>query len=323
MSTPSTAKLAQDQAGIEHHYDKPVEFYKLFLDSRMTYSCAYFTHPDNPLEQAEADKLELVCRKLDLRPTDRVLDIGSGWGSFLFYAAENYGCRVTGITLSPTQARYVEAEAGRRGLSDRVSVQVVHVLAMPFEPASFDKIVTIGAIEHMDDLTAVFERCARVLKNEGWMLVHGMTVPEPAANTGSNANGGPSGIDARTAEAIESVLKAIFPVGGLTTLPSILRSLEVNGFAAMDVEEIGAHYDKTIQHWLNRLEEHEDEAIRLVGEEYYREYLACSAGFMEGFASDFINCYQVLARRTQKGRMRLPTPWTRERMLMEASRDAQ
>ena len=140
--------------GIRFHYDLPPEFFRLFLDHpTMSYSCAYFRDGEGSLEEAQLRKLELIARKLQLQPGDRVLDIGLGWGNMALFAAER-GCRVVGMTLAPEQAGYVRGEARRRGLADRVEVLVEEARTLPFPDRSFDKVVTIGATEHIADIAS-------------------------------------------------------------------------------------------------------------------------------------------------------------------------
>lgn len=297
--------LQRDEAGIRFHYDLPPEFFATFLDSGMNYSCAYFDEDDEPLEAAARRKLELIARKLRLRPGDRVLDIGCGWGGFLFHAAAEHGASATGITLSPAQADFVRQRAEEHGLSDRVRVELVHALAMPYAPESFDKIVTVGAIEHISDLPKLFTDCARLLTPHGWMLVHGMSRPWPLYQRNRNE---PPGAESKF------LREQIFPVGELIPFREHIAALEVGGFEVVDVENITDHYTLTLLRWLENLQSREEElfAQGLVDPTRLRAQVAFLAGSAVGFQDDGIRCYQTLCRKISAAIERPPLPLRRD-----------
>lgn len=305
-------RLEADAAGIAFHYDLPPEFFRLFLDPTLSYSCHYFLTPAETLARAALNKLELVARKLDLRREDRVLDVGCGWGSFLLWAAARHGCHATGITLSPRQAAYVRQEADARGLGALVDVHVMHANEMTFAAGSFDKIVTIGAIEHIADLDGLWRDCARLLRGgpDARMLVHGMTVP-PAARRPGRPEGQLSG------EA-SFIQEYIFPVGAMTHLHEVIRTLEVNDLEVIDVEPITDHYTRTLQGWLDNLLANADETAPPPGvpPERLRAQLLFLAGCVEAFSEGRIFCYQTLVRPVTIGPPRRPLPPTRHAYLL-------
>ena len=305
------ARLAADARGIEFHYDLPAAFFRLFLDPTMSYSCHYFRTPQESLTQAALNKLQLVARKIALTADDRVLDIGCGWGSFVLWAAETYGCHVTGITLSPSQAAYVREQAAARGLADRVAVHVMHANAMTFPAASFDKIVTIGAIEHIEDLAGLWRDCRRLLRDgaDARLLAHGMTVPVAARRESP----------ASTLSGEETFIQEyIFPVGRFRHQWEVIRSLAVNDFEVIDVENITDHYTLTLRHWLANLMAHAGDlgAASGVPPERFRAQLLFLAGSAEAFAENRILCYQTLTRKLTLGAPRTPLPATREGYLL-------
>lgn len=306
------ARREADARGIEFHYDLPPAFFRLFLDPTMSYSCHYFLTPGDSLAQAALNKLELVAHKVQLTAADRVLDVGCGWGSFVLWAAATYGCHVTGVTLSPRQAEYVRQEAETRGLGDRVAIHVMHANEMTFPDHSFDKIVTIGAIEHIEDLTGLWRDCRRILRDgpDARLLAHGMTVPV-AVGREDRASPRLSGEDS-------FIQEYIFPVGRFRHQHEVIRSLEVNDFEILDVENITDHYTRTLQHWLDNLLAHAGDlgAGTGVPAERFRAQLLFLAGSIERFSENGILCYQTLTRKIAVGTPRDPLPATRADWLL-------
>lgn len=292
---------------ISSHYDLPPKFFAGFLGPRMAYSCAYFTDPDNTLDEAEENKLFLTAKKLDLKEDELLLDIGCGWGSFLFYAAENFGCRTVGITVSKEQAAFVNSVAEQRGLADKVRADVVHVYNMAYPAKYFDKIVTIGAIEHMDDLNLVFSKSAEIIKDDGLILVHGMTKPWSERERE---------LQGVTSE-IGDLVKEHFGVGYWKSLWEVMESLEKGGFEILDHENITRHYQLTVERWLERLQENEETlAGKVVPEEKYREFLVFMAGYIIGFETGHTLCNQILCRKINSGDIRPALPLTRENIVL-------
>lgn len=292
---------------VSSHYDLPPNFFASFLGPKMAYSCAYFTDEDDSLAVAEENKLLLTAKKLDLKESDLLLDIGCGWGSFVFYAAENFGCRTIGITVSKEQANFVNQVANQRGLEDKVKAEVKHVYDMDYPAHHFDKIVTIGAIEHMDDLYKVFSKSAGILKDEGLMLVHGMTKPWPDRE---------EELQGKTSEVGEMV-KEHFGVGYWKSLWEVMRDLEMSGFEILDHENITRHYQLTVERWLEQLQKNEEHiADKIVPEEKYREFLVFMAGYIVGFETSHTLCNQILCRKISCGETRPALPLTRENIIV-------
>jgi cyclopropane-fatty-acyl-phospholipid synthase len=274
----------RDAQAVRHHYDVPTEFFRLFLDESMTYSCGFFSLGAETLEQAQFDKLDLVCRKLGLREGERVLDVGCGWGSFAMHAVREYGVRVVGITLSPAQAEAARERVAAAGLADRIDVRLQDYRDVAGE--SFDAVSSIGMVEHVGEaqIDVYAQQLARVLKPGGRVLNHGITRlrhTDPAAGPFSE--------------------RYVFPDGEPLHLSRVLTALERAGFVTQHVEGFANDYAVTLRHWADRLDEHLDEAIRLAGEErvrVWRLYLRASAN---GFLSNFIGVYQVRAQLPGEG----------------------
>lgn len=301
------AKVAQDTKGIQSHYDLPVEFFASFLGPRMAYSCAYFKDADNSLAQADEDKLCLTAQKLELQPGDRVLDIGCGWGSFLFFAAEEYGCSATGITLSKEQVRHVNSLAARKGLGDRVKAELIHVYNMRYPADSFDKVVTIGAIEHIEDLDRTFRKTSTVMTDEGLFMCHGMTKPWESRVRGIQEPN----------DEISEIVTKHFGVGHWKSFWEVAKSLEQAGFEVLDEENITQHYALTCTRWLESLVAKEKEIADVtIPDEKYREFVALMAGYVTAFELSGTICNQILSQKHKLGRPRPVRPLTRRHMLV-------
>jgi len=274
-------KLWNAQA-IAHHYDVSNEFYALFLDPLMVYTCAYYRDPDGKLEQAQMDKLDLVCRKLRLRPGETVLDIGCGWGSLAIWATQHYGVRAHGVTLSRRQAEWAATRLTREGLEGRCLVEYRDLWDLP-AGARYDKIAAIGVIEHVGiaNYPAFFGRVREMLNDGGLYLNHGITHEFHWKRTSQT----------------DFLLKNVFPNGDLAGLTETMVEQERARWEILDVEGLRLHYARTCRHWVERLEARADEARALVGERTYRTwllYLTCSA---VSFESGSIGLYQVLMRK--------------------------
>jgi cyclopropane-fatty-acyl-phospholipid synthase len=276
------------ESGIRFHYDLPPEFFALFLDkTTMSYTCAYFRDGNDTLDQAQERKIEMVFRKLQLKPGDRVLDIGCGWGNVVLRAAQ-LGCQVTGLTLAVEQARYVEAEAARRGLSDRVRVVVQEARELPFEDASFDKIVTIGATEQIADIDLLFKEVSRVLTDEGLCLEHSIKASnEP---------------DDMTPE-LEFMTRHIFPTGHVKRLGEYINAFEAAGLEVVDVHNMTDNYPLTLRRWQHNLEHAGEAAAAAVGVpgDRYRAQRLFLAGCIVAFAEAHSFLYQEVVRKTTPG----------------------
>jgi cyclopropane-fatty-acyl-phospholipid synthase len=271
---------ARDARAVRHHYDVSNEFFALFLDRSMTYSCAFFSRDGASLESAQEAKLELTCRKLKLEPGQRVLDVGCGWGSFAIHAATRHGVSVLGITLSEPQASLARARVTEAGLDDRVAIRVLDYRSLKDE--RFDAIASIGMVEHVGaeriDLYAA--RLAGLLRPGGRLLNHGvahlhLSVRKPGIFTD----------------------RYVFPDSNPLHLSRIILALEKAGFITEHVEEFGQDYAETLKHWARRLDEHRDEAVRLAGEERVRVWRLFLRGARSAFETGYDSIYQVAARR--------------------------
>ena len=280
---------ARDRRNIQYHYDVSNDFYGLWLDARRVYSCAYFKSVDMSLDAAQEAKLEHICRKLDLHPGERFLDIGCGWGGLILHAAERYGVRAAGITLSDDQLAYVRRQIAARGLGDRVEVRKMDYRDVP-ELGGYDKIASVGMFEHVGraNLAVYFDKIMALLKPGGLVLNHGIT----AAATGSGGLG--SGIS-------EFIDDYVFPGGELVHASDVLRAAASSGLECLDAENLRPHYGKTLWHWVARLEQHADEARRLIGEQKYRIWRIYMAGSAHAFDRGWLELWQVLAGKGVDG----------------------
>jgi cyclopropane-fatty-acyl-phospholipid synthase len=290
------SKKKLDAEAIAHHYDVSNAFYQLFLDPLMVYTCAYYRDPDGKLEQAQADKLELVCRKLRLQPGETLLDIGCGWGSLAIWAAQHYRVRAHGVTLSRQQAEWAQARIDREGLSGQCLVEYRDFRDVA-ATARYDKIAAIGVIEHIGipNYPAFFGRVREMLNDGGLYLNHGITHEFHWTATSQT----------------EFLYRNVFPNGDLAGLTETMTEQERAGWEILDVEGLRLHYARTCRQWVERLQAHADEARALVGERTYRTwmlYLTCSA---VAFEAGSIGLYQVLMRK-HGDRTGGPAPRTRE-----------
>lgn len=283
--------ISRDRDAVAYHYDISNEFYALWLDRRLVYSCGYFTDPADDLDAAQERKLDYTCRKLRLTPGERLLDIGCGWGGLLLYAATRYGAEGVGITLSRPQADLANERIREAGQGDRCRVLVCDYREMDGAGA-FDKIASVGMVEHVGEsrLPEYFRRAFRLLRPGGVFLNHGI-----AANPAYPAPPGPSFSD-----------HYVFPDGELPPLGVTLRAAEDQGFEVRDVENLREHYILTLGHWRRRLEERCAEARRIAGEAIYRTWRLYLAGAAHTFSVGKNNVYQALLSRHDRGRTGLP-----------------
>jgi cyclopropane-fatty-acyl-phospholipid synthase len=291
----------RDAAAVRSHYDVGNEFYALWLDGRMAYSCAYFETGDEDIDVAQEAKLDLICRKLRLKPGESLLDIGCGWGSLVLHAAERYGARATGITLSEHQAAFARALIAEAGLANRCRVEVRDYRDLPRE-AAFDKVVSVGMFEHVGraKLPAYFSRAYRFTRPGGLFLNHGIVIlsPRPAHLRV---------VRRALAPRTSFIQRHVFPDGELVPPAEVLRFAEAAGFETRDVESLREHYALTLRRWVKRLEERHEEAARIAGEQTYRVWRMYMSGSARAFASGKIGIIQTLSSRTDgSGHTNLP-----------------
>ncbi len=274
MHSPS-----RDASVVSHHYDVGNAFYRLVLGPSMTYSCARFATPEASLDDAQAAKHELICRKLglDRRAGTRLLDVGCGWGSMALHAAARHGARVVGITLSREQADEANRRVAEAGLSDRVEIRLQDYRDLQGE--RFDAVSSIGMFEHVGSARMVryFEILRGLLTPEGRLLNHAISKP------------GGSVLGRRS-----FVGRYVFPDGELVDVAVVLGAMQACGFEVRDVESLREHYSRTLHHWVANLEDRWDEAVALVGParaNIWRLYMAASAN---GFDDGGLAVHQVL-----------------------------
>ncbi|MCL4370976.1 MAG: cyclopropane-fatty-acyl-phospholipid synthase family protein [Chloroflexi bacterium] len=295
---------ARDQAAIAYHYNLGNDFYKLFLDRRMVYSCAYFPTGEEDLDAAQEAKLEHICRKLRLQPSERLLDIGCGWGGLIMHAAEHFGVQALGITLSQPQADLANRRIAEAGLSDRCQAVVLDYRELRSH-GPFDKIVSVGMVEHVGakKLPEYFQSAWSVLRPGGLFLNHGITAA--AKDKGSS-----NPLDRYVFQRGAFIRKYVFPDGELIPLGDVLGVAERTGFEVRDVESLREHYALTLRHWVRRLEANREAALRLVDERTYRVWRLYMAGTSHAFTTARLSLHQALLSKPGRGgQARLP--WSR------------
>jgi cyclopropane-fatty-acyl-phospholipid synthase len=279
----------RDARAVSFHYDVGNDFYRLFLDAELVYSCGYF-HPDDPsnpaegpaaLDRAQVRKLELVCRKLRLRPGNRLLDIGCGWGSLVLHAARQHGVHATGITLSEEQAALAGERVRRAGLGERVEIRVEDYRDVA---GSFDAVASIGMFEHVGErrFGAYFGHVRQLLRPGGRFLNHAITTGRRSTITDLAADDG------------SFVGSYVFPDGCLAPAHIAVEHVERAGFELIDVQQLRPHYARTLRHWLHNLEANAGEARAVVGETIYRIWRAYMAGSVVGFETGDLGVVQIL-----------------------------
>lgn len=284
-----------DREAIQHHYDVSNEFYALWLDPRMVYSCAYFHSGDDSLGDAQRQKLDHICRKLRLQPGERFLDIGCGWGALAIHAAREYGVHATGITLSANQHRLATELIREARLEDRCRVLLQDYRDLPGE-GTFDKVASVGMFEHVGlaNLPTYFGVVRRVLREGGLFLNHGIT----SSDTRNREVGMGAG---------EFIERYVFPKGELPHLHCAVREMSEQDLEVHDVECLRPHYAKTLGLWSAAFERRLPEAVAASSERTARIWRLYLAGCAHGFEQGWISIYQVLAtRRAEAGLTSLP-----------------
>lgn len=284
-----------NRTAVAFHYDVSNEFYRLWLDQNLVYSCAYFEAPDDNLDQAQRNKLEHICRKLRLKAREHLLDIGCGWGALICWAAKHHGVKAHGVTLSRRQYEFARERIRAENLGDRATVELCDYRDLA-GAERFDKIVSVGMFEHVGlrNLPTYFGVAHRLLKPAGLFLNHGIT---------SDEEGWPDTLSTRF------INRYVFPDGELDTVSNVQRVMERGGFEIHDVEGLRQHYALTLRHWVRRLEQYKAQALLHISEDIYRVWrlymAACALEFEAGGSS----IYQILASRRAIGAP--PVPLTR------------
>lgn len=282
---------SRDKQAVQYHYDRPPEFYALFLDQQMQYSCGYFAREDDDIETAQQQKLDYLCRKLRLQPGERLIDFGCGWGGLIVHAAKHFGVQATGVTISQEQFARAQRRIQDEGVTDRCRVLFSDYRQVS-EIEQFDKAVSVGFIEHLGErmMPTFFGKVRRLLRPGGQYLHHGITLrpfspyPDWRAFT----------------------VKYVFPDGELVPIDRTVSQLAKAGFEVRDVESLREHYMHTLERWLRKLEQNEAPAKALVGEVTYRIFRMYLAGAHHGFKWGLYNLHQALAINSSEAPSGLP-----------------
>ena len=280
-----------DRKGISFHYDRPSEFFRLFLGPTMQYTCSYFADPDEDLAVSQRRKMDYICRKLRLQPGERVLDVGCGWGGLLIHAAKHYGVHGVGVTLAGKQAEWAERAIRNDGLQERVRIHCCHYRQLPYL-AEFDKVSSVGMCEEVGrrNLPTYFRKIWEALKPGGTYLHHSITLrpnlPYPRWTAFAR--------------------KYVFPNGQLHNLLEALQHATKAGFEIRDVENLREHYSLTLKAWVRGLEANRAEAVRLTSEVNYRIYRVYMAGATLGFDRGIYHLNQTVMSKPDQNRAGLP-----------------
>jgi cyclopropane-fatty-acyl-phospholipid synthase len=288
----------RDEVAVTYHYDTGNDFYRLFLGSWMTYSCAYFTDQNVDLDTAQAAKLELICRKLRLRQDERLLDIGCGWGGLVLYAAKFFGVQALGVTISKPQADYGNDWIRREGLSDLARIEVRDYRDLDHE-GPFDKIVSVGMFEHVGraKLPEYFQSAWRILRPSGLFLNHGIATHQMQP---------PSWLQRTFLQRGQFQQKYVFPDGELVPVSEALLIAEKTGFEVRDVESLREHYALTLRRLVANLENNREEAVRLKDERTYRTWRLFMSASVYGFERSTISVFQALLSKDDRGIAEVP-----------------
>jgi cyclopropane-fatty-acyl-phospholipid synthase len=270
-----------DADAIAYHYDVSNEFYALWLDEQMVYSCAYFKSPTDTLEAAQLQKMDHILSKLCVKPGDRLLDIGCGWGALVMRAAEKFGAKALGVTLSHNQYELACERIARAGLQDRCEVRIEDYRDVS---GTYDRIASVGMFEHvgLKNLGVYFAKLRQLMADNGTVLNHGITSTDPGSGQ-SPAGAG------------DFIGRYVFPEGELAHIGLVLKEMCAAGLEPVDVENLRRHYAITLGHWTERFERASEQLRTLAGEKRYRIWRAYLAGCAYGFAHNWVAVHQVLA----------------------------
>ncbi|MGB3070181.1 MAG: cyclopropane-fatty-acyl-phospholipid synthase family protein [Ottowia sp.] len=288
----------QDREAIQYHYDVSNEFYSEWLDPAMVYSCAYFENGDETLAEAQQKKIDHILTKLQLQPGQTLLDIGCGWGALVLRAAQKFGARCVGITLSKNQFELATERVRAAGLQDKIDIRLQDYRDVK---GPFDRISSVGMFEHvgLKNLKNYFRIIHDLLAPGGWALNHGITSTDP--QNGETSHGGGRFID-----------RYVFPQGELPHIGTVLTAMQEGGLEAMDAESLRRHYARTLQCWSEAFEAKGEHLRSLVDEKHWRIWRVYLVGSQWAFEHDEISLFQVLCRRA--GQSAQTQPWSRRWM---------
>ena len=289
---------AVDSEAIRYHYDVSNQFYALWLDQNMVYSCGYFRSPQDSLDQAQIQKIDHILAKLRVKPGDRLLDIGCGWGALIIRAAQNFGARCLGITLSQNQYELARERIAAAGLADRCEVRLEDYRDTS---GKFDRIASVGMFEHVGlaNLRGYFSKIRDLLEDHGAAMNHGITAGDP------DSSESPFG-------ASDFIERYVFPRGELPHISRTLYEMCAAGLEPVDVENLRRHYAITLNHWSERFEAHAQQLRQIAGDKRWRIWRMYLAGCAYGFAQEWMALHQILAVKAGSGGGGLPL--TREYM---------
>jgi cyclopropane-fatty-acyl-phospholipid synthase len=290
-----THSKASDKKAIQYHYDVSNEFYQLWLDPNMVYSCAYYENGDEDLATAQLKKIDHILTKVGVQPGHTLLDIGCGWGALVIRAAQKFGAQCIGVTLSQNQFDLATARVKAAGLEDKIEIRLQDYRDIA---GTFDRITSVGMFEHVGrkNLPGYFQKIHDLLKEDGVAVNHGITSTD--FDSGEASLGGGEFID-----------RYVFPDGELPHISLALEAMQRGGLEALDVESLRRHYARTLNIWADNFENHAEQARKLVDDEKFRIWRVYLAGCAYAFENDVVSIYQVVCRRA--GRAAETLPWSR------------
>lgn len=285
----------KDAAAIRYHYDVSNEFYRQFLDPNMVYSCAYFERGDEDLATAQVAKIDHILTKIRLRPGQSLLDIGCGWGALVLRAAQQFGARCVGVTLSQNQYELARERVAQAGLTDRIDIRLQDYRDVR---GTFDRITSVGMFEHVGTrhLPEYFGSMSRLLADDGVAMNHGITTTDP--DNGETPYGGG-----------EFIARYVFPQGELAHIGTVLKAMQQGNLEAYDVENLRRHYARTLSIWTDNFEANAARIRELAGEKRFRIWHVYLAGCAYAFDQDLISLYQIVCGKA--GRHPRVLPWSR------------
>lgn len=289
---------ASDARAVRYHYDVSNDFYAAWLDPGMVYSCAYFDQGDETLATAQQQKIDHILAKIRLRPGQTLLDIGCGWGALAIRAAQRYGARCVGITLSENQARLARERVARAGVAQLVDIRLEDYRDVK---GRFDRIASVGMFEHVGvrQLPAYFARIRALLADDGVAMNHGLTTTDVHRRAAPYGGG-------------EFIARYVFPHGELAHLGTVLRAMQEGGLEALDIENLRRHYARTCAIWTDNFEANAERIRKLTDEKRFRIWHVYLAGCTYAFTHDWISVYQVVCGKA--GREPASIPWSRKFM---------